>query len=63
MLNAKDCLARAREMERRAGSCGVASLSTDLLSMAETWRYLAQQALWQDSFTPQTVRDSGPDWP
>ena len=59
MLNAKDCLARANEMERKAGSCGAAGLKTDLLSMAETWRYLAQQALWQDLFTVQTVQDSG----
>jgi hypothetical protein len=29
-----------------------------LLSMAETWRYLAQQALWQDSFAAQTLQDS-----
>jgi hypothetical protein len=61
MLNAKDCLARASEMERRAGACGSAILEADLLSMAETWRYLAQQALWQDSFV-QTVQDSGRDW-
>ena len=61
MFNAKDCLARADEMERRAGSCGATSLKTDLLSMAETWRYLAQQALWQDSFLLQTVQDSGRD--
>ena len=59
MLSAKDCLARASEMERRAGSCGSASLETDLLSMAETWRHLAQQALWQDSFAAQTIQDSG----
>lgn len=49
MLDAKECLARASEMERRAGACGSVSLEADLLSMAETWRYLAQQALWQDS--------------
>ena len=57
MRNAKDCLARANEMERKAGSCGAASLRTDLLSMAETWRHLAQQALWQDAFALKTVRD------
>ena len=61
MLDAKNCLARASEMERRAGSCGSASLQADLLSMAETWRHLAQQALWQDSFAAQTVQDSGQD--
>lgn len=61
MLSAKACLARASEMERRAGSCGAASLKADLLSMAESWRYLAQQALWQDSCRLQTVQDSGRD--
>lgn len=59
MLNAKDCLARASEMEQQAGSCGAAGLKTDLLSMAETWRYLAQQALWQDAISVQTAQDSG----
>lgn len=58
MLSAKDCLARASEMERQAGSCGSASLETDLLSMAETWRHLAQLALWQDSFAVETLQDS-----
>ncbi|KQY30902.1 hypothetical protein ASD21_07460 [Caulobacter sp. Root1455] len=61
MLDAKDCLARANDMERRAGSCGSARLETDLLSAAATWRYLAQQALWQDAFAAQTVQDSGRD--
>ncbi len=61
MFDAKDCLARADKMERRAGSCGATNLGTDLLLMAETWRYLAQQALWQDSFLLQTVQDSSRD--
>jgi len=59
MLSAKDCLARASDMERRAGSCGSANLETELLSMAETWRHLARQAAWQDSFAAQTLQDSG----
>ena len=58
MRNAKDCLARAIEMERRAGACGAGCLATELLSMAQTWRYLAQQALWQDAFIAQTLQDS-----
>jgi hypothetical protein len=61
MFNAKDCLRRASDMERRAGSSDAAGFKADLLSMAETWRYLAQQALWQDSFSVQTVQDSGRD--
>lgn len=49
MLNAKECLANAVEMERQAGLCDALDLRVDMLSMAETWRYLAQQALWQDA--------------
>lgn len=58
MRDAKDCLARASEMERRAGACGPGSLAMEVLSMAQTWRYLAQQALWQDAFAAQTLQDS-----
>ena len=57
MREAKDCLARASEMERRAGACGAPNLEAELLSMAQTWRYLAQQALWQDAFIAQTLQD------
>ena len=59
MLSAKDCLARADDMERQAGSTGTDSLKADLMSMAETWRHLAQQALWQDSIVVETAQDSG----
>ncbi len=59
MLSAKDCLARAAEMERSARSCDTKGLKADMMSMAETWRHLAQQALWQDSMAVQTVHDSG----
>ena len=58
MFSARNCLARATEMERWAGACDTAALKADMLSMAESWRYLAQQALWQDSFIVQTVQDS-----
>ena len=57
MRNAKDCLAQASKMERRAQACDTANLKADMLSMAETWRHLAQQALWQDAFALKTVRD------
>lgn len=58
MRDAKDRLARASEMERRAGACGAGRLATERLSMAQTWRCLAQQALWQAAFTAQTHQDS-----
>jgi hypothetical protein len=48
MRSAKDCLAKAIDMERRAGACAAAERA-ELLSMAHTWRNIAQQALWQDS--------------
>jgi hypothetical protein len=48
MRSAAECLAKATEMERQAGRCDTPSLRADLLSMAQTWRYVAQQALWQD---------------
>jgi hypothetical protein len=44
-------------MERQAGACDAGTLATELLSMAQTWRYLAQQALWQDAFIAQTLQD------
>ena len=48
MRSAAECLVKADEMERQAGLCDTPSLRADLLSMAETWRHIAQQALWQD---------------
>jgi hypothetical protein len=48
MRSARECLARAIEMERQASLCDAPIVRADLLSMAETWRYVAQQALWQD---------------
>ena len=49
MRSAVECLAKAVDMERLAGLCAVPNLRVDLLSMAETWRHIAQQALWQDA--------------
>ncbi len=50
MRSAKECLAKAAHMELQAGHCDIPKMRADLLSMAETWRYVAQQALWQDCF-------------
>lgn len=49
MRSAKQCLAKAAQMDRQADRCDAPELRADLLSMAETWRFVAQQALWQDS--------------
>ncbi len=48
MRSAKECLAMAAGIERQAHRSDTLSYRADLLSMAETWRHLAQQALWQD---------------
>ncbi len=38
----------AVDMERQAGLSAAPAYRADLLSMAQSWRNLAQQALWQD---------------
>ena len=48
MRSAKECLAMAVDMERQAGLSAAPAYRADLLSMAQSWRNLAQQALWQD---------------
>ena len=50
MRSAKDCLTKAADMERQAGLCHTPLLRTEFLAMAESWRLVAQQALWQDSW-------------
>jgi hypothetical protein len=49
MRSAEDCLAKALDMEARAKTCA-APERAELLSMAHSWRNIAQQALWQDSY-------------
>ena len=48
MRSAKECLAMAVDIERQAHLSDRLSYRADLLSMAQSWRHLAQQALWQD---------------
>jgi hypothetical protein len=52
VLSAAECLVQAADLERRARLCAAPDLQADLLSMARDWRYIAQQALWQDAFDP-----------
>jgi hypothetical protein len=56
MRSAKECLAMAVDIERQAHLSDTLAYRTDLLSMAESWRCLAQQALWQDSRAPRFPR-------
>jgi hypothetical protein len=53
MRSAKACLAKALDMERRAALCADAERA-ELLSMAHTWRNIAQHALWQDAYDGAT---------
>ena len=39
------------ELERAAAQCAGMQARLDFYRMAETWRWLAVQASWQDSFT------------
>ncbi len=52
MRSAKECLAMAVDIERQAGLSEAPAYRADLLSMAQSWRHLAQQALWQDCRAP-----------
>ena len=48
MRSARDCLAKADEMDRQASQCDTPVLGDELITMAHTWRQLAVHALWQD---------------
>ena len=50
MRSARECLAKAAHIEREAGHCDTLKMRADMLSMAQSWREMARQALWQDSF-------------
>jgi len=50
MRSAEDCLTKAADMERQAGLCPTPVLRTEFLAMAQSWRHVAQQALWQDAW-------------
>lgn len=49
MRTAKACLIKAEELEQQARLCPAPDHAAALISMATTWRQLAQQALWQDA--------------
>ena len=52
MRTAAQCLAMAQEMDRRATAATAAALAAEYRGMAASWRALARQAEWQDSFLP-----------
>jgi hypothetical protein len=49
MRSENECLVQAAEMERKAEACAVCPAQASYLAMAETWRWIAQQARWQDA--------------
>jgi hypothetical protein len=49
MRSEDECLAEAAEMDRKAEGCAVSSARISYLAMAETWRWIALQASWQDA--------------
>jgi len=57
MLTAKQCLARAVEMDQRANDCAEENLRNEMRGMSETWRHIAKQAEWQDAFTGTAILD------
>jgi hypothetical protein len=48
MRTARECLAKAADMDRQAERCPTSVQSADYRSMAESWRAVARQAQWQD---------------
>ena len=53
MRTEDECLARAADMEWRAGQCGAPDMKAAYLRVAKGWRSVALQARWQD--TPRYV--------
>jgi hypothetical protein len=49
MRTEDECLAMTAEMDRQADRCAGCPVQASYLGMAETWRWVAQQATWQDS--------------
>lgn len=49
MRSEDECLAEAAEMDRKAEACATSPAQTSYLAMAETWRWVALQARWQDA--------------
>lgn len=49
MRTAEECLAKAADLEWRAGESDAPETSADFLYMAQCWRHVALQAAWQDA--------------
>lgn len=50
MRTAAECEAMADKMDRQAACCGQMQTRFEYYAVAETWRWLALQANWQDRF-------------
>jgi hypothetical protein len=49
MRSEDECLAEAAEMDRKAEACAMCPSQASYLAMAKAWRWIAQQARWQDA--------------
>ena len=58
MLNARQCLAKAAEMERCANACSIAAIAADYERLAVCWRLLALRAARQDGFPHAAVNSN-----
>jgi hypothetical protein len=54
MRSEDECFSEAAEMDRKAEACAVSPAQASYLALAEIWRWVAQQARWQD--TPEWRR-------
>lgn len=50
MFSEAECRSRALEWERRHLDCNDETLRREITAIAQTWRYLARQAAWQDVY-------------
>jgi hypothetical protein len=57
MLTSEQCLARAVDWDQRAIACAEENLREEMRSIGETWRHIARQAEWQDTFTATGIFD------
>lgn len=55
MRTAQQCLAKAAALDHRAARCPAPKVRADLSDMADSWRWLAMQAFWQDEYSRTDV--------
>jgi hypothetical protein len=56
MRTEKECLAMAAQLDQRASRCGASAVQASYFAMARTWRWIAEQARWQDALPVSTFK-------